>query len=169
MDKLLKFILIIQLLGWFSSIIAKLYSQPVGLVIALLINILVWFALWKGTNFIVNNPEDSTVNKKANIIRWILSFFFSIFTLEVGLLTSFILRFFIDTAYVGGNSIVVGLVSNLGPWFSNLIIILGLLIALPILNLIAKSLKFKKPAYCAVSLTLLWAFLILVVGPILMP
>lgn len=169
MGKLLKFILIIQLLGLISSLIIKLYTQPLSLVVALFINILVWFGFWKGTNFVVNNPEDGTVNKKANLLRWILSFFFSIFALEVGILISFILRFFIDRAYVYGNPIVVALVSSLGPWFSKLMIILGILVAFPILYLIGKSLQFKKPIYSAVFLTLLWAFLILVVGPILIP
>jgi|GEM_PF-6740066 len=166
MGKLLKFILIIQLIGWIVSIISGLYKQPLILLIALTINLLIWISLWKGTNFVVNNPEDGSLNKKANLIRWVISFFFSTFALEVGILVSFILRFFIDGLFMEGNSIVVALVDSLGPWFRKTMIILGVLIAFPILNLIGKSLQFKKPIYSAILLSLLWAVLILIIGPV---
>src|SRR3990172_355689 len=112
MGKLLKFILIIQLLGWIGSIISGLYTQPLVLLIALLINLLIWIGLWKGTNFVVSNPEDGPLNKRANLIRWAISFFFSIFALEIGILVSFILRFFIDMLFVDKNPIAVALVNS---------------------------------------------------------
>jgi hypothetical protein len=167
MGKLLKFILIIQLLGWIGSVISGLYTQPLALLIALLINLLIWIGLWKGTNFVVSNPEDGSLNKKANLIRWAISFFFSIFALEVGILVSFIIRFFIDRLFEDRNLVAVVLVNSLSSWFGKTIIMLGILVAFPILYFIGKSLQFKKPIYPAILLSLLWAILILIMGPMI--
>lgn len=163
MNKLLKSILIIQFLSW-TAIIGKLYPQPLNLFIALLGNMLVWFALWKGTDFVVSNPEDSTVNKRINVLRWIVSFFFSVFAVELGIIIAFIVRYFIDSGYVQGSVFASTIVEGLGNRFQAATIGFGVLLAFPAIYLIIKALKFAKPLIPAIIFTVIWLLLILFIG-----
>lgn len=140
MGKLLTLLLVLQLLGWVSALITRLYSQPFLLFIALIINVLIWICVWKGTNFVVSHPEVRSNDKKITLIRWVLSFLFSILAMEVGIIVAFILRFFTDRSIVDGN--LGALVGGAGFWYGKIILTLGILTAIPIQFFIGKSLKF---------------------------
>jgi len=167
MKKFLKFILILQLLGWIGTIFPRFSSDFLTLLIVLVFNLLIWFGLWKGVDFVVNNPENETQNKKANIVRWLLSFFFSIFVVEIGVLIAFIIRFFIGRGYVQGSVLATAIVDSLGEMFGNTITGIGILLIFPIMYLVEKSLRFTKPLIPAVIFTFLWLFLIFLIGPLL--
>lgn len=163
MRKLLKLILIFQLLSWLGITISNFSNNPLSLLVALAINLLIWIGLWKGVDFVVNNPENETQNKKTNIIRWLLSFFFSIFTFEIGVLIAFIIRFFIDQEYVQRGFLATIIVNGLGRQFGNTFTGVGILLAFPIMYLIGKALRFARPLVPAVIFTILWFFVIFLI------
>jgi hypothetical protein len=167
MKKFLKLILILQLLGWLGIVISNFSNDFLSLFIVFIINLLIWFGLWKSVDFVVNNPENRTQNEKANVVRWLLSFFFSIFTVEVGLIIAFIIRFFIDRGYAQGSVLATIIVDNLGRHSGSVITGTGVLFAFPIMYLIEKAVEFSKPLVPALIFILLWFLLIFLVGPLL--
>jgi hypothetical protein len=163
MSKLLKIILLLQLFGWITATALELQSQPIVMVIALIIIIFVWLAIWKGTVFIVKNPESISKNKKANLIRWIISFPYSVFAVQIGVMAVYLLRFL----FFDRSSVIVSWYENLGAWAGRVMILLALIIAFPFLYLLGKAFKFKNPIHYAIIFILLFAILMLIIGPML--
>ena len=154
----------IQFFSWFATAVVKFHTQPLTLTIAILINFLIYFGLWSATVYAIKNPQGKSQNKKADIARWLMSLFFSIFAVEIGVTAMFLSRIFLDAAYTNGNPVVASL------WSSKLLnaalTMLALIIAYPILYLVNKTLKFKNPTRQTIIMSILWAILILFVGPL---
>ena len=167
MLKFLRVFLILSFLGGLGTTFASLYNNPLLLVISLLFNTLIFIGFWKGTTLVTNSPEDQTTNKWIHLLRWVLLFIFSIVAVQLGVLIIFIFRFVIDRAYVDGNQIVVDIVKGLGPLYSKILILLGLLLSFLPMNLVSRALKFSKPLFTAIIMIVIWAILMLVIGPFL--
>lgn len=167
MIKLLRFFLILSFIGGLATTLTKLINDPLLLVISLLLNTLVFIGFWKSITLVTNNPEGQTSNKWIQLLRWISLFVFSIIAVELEVLIVFLFRFVIDMAYVDENQLVVSMVKGLGPLYSKILMLLGLLFSFFPINLVSKALKFSKPLFSATVVVVIWVVLMLAIGPLL--
>lgn len=162
MIKFLKLFLILSFINGLTATFTKLNNNPLLIITALLLNILVFIGLWKTLTLVINNPEEQTNNKWIQLLRWILLFVFSIIAVELGLLIIFLFRFVIDRAYHDGNQLVISIIRGLGPLYPKMLILLGVLLSFPPLNLVSKAIKFSQPLLSAAIMVIIWSILMLV-------
>lgn len=164
--KLLRAFLIFSFIDGLGTAFTNLYKSPLLLVFSLILNTLIFIGFWKGTTLVTNNPEDQTTNKWVQLLRWILLFIFSIVAVQIGVLVIFLFRFVLDRAYFDGNQLVISIIKGLGPLYSKILIIFGLLLSFFPLQLVGKALKFSKPFFSTILMIIVWAILMLVIGPL---
>lgn len=161
MKRLLRFFLILAFISGVTTPLSKLGASPVAL-IGIIVNIALVVLAWKGLNYTLNNTEEQNSSRKAQIIRWLMLLYFSIVAVEIGVLVAFISRFFVDSAVVNG--VEAGqewaiFASKTGFYGELSIIIFPLLVSLPILYFIGKTIGFSKPIIPAVTVFIFWQVL----------
>lgn len=159
MAKVTKYFLISQFIILAASAINQYYTKPLTLILLLLINFLLWFSLWFCVNYII---VAQPAGKKWHFLRWLSLAYFSILAMEIGSLGASLLQFLVGKKYVPQEAQDLIL---LKPWSTDLINLIGILLAIPLVFRLARDLGFEKPKRVTVKIILFWAFLILLLRP----
>ncbi|MCL4417811.1 MAG: hypothetical protein M1365_14165, partial [Actinobacteria bacterium] len=121
MSLVLKIISLFVFLGWIINSLVKFSSQPVISAVSIVLNAVIFIGIWKGLSYTISHPENSSLDRKSKIIRWLIAIFFSIYVMQISIVLSFILLFLFNISYMNRSPFAMSLFKGLGPQVTNIL------------------------------------------------
>jgi hypothetical protein len=156
-----KLLLALYFVGLVAKFFLELKSSPILLIITLPIIVFSGAYLWKWLGIIVQNVGVNVNQKKITVIKVFLFIILSYQSIGIGMIVPFLIRFPFDIARVNGNKIAIDIQAFFGSYFTDVLIVIGLICSIPLIYGMAKILKFSKPSLASGIAFIGWGLLML--------